>query len=46
LPTFLEAIAAWVADSEGFFRSIGQPIPTPETWKLVAIVLQAATIYE
>ena len=46
LATYLDAIAAWVLDSDGYFRNNNQPLPNPETWKVVAMILYAATMYE
>ena len=46
LDRFLEAMAAWVAASDGYFRNIGQPYPDDVNWSFFAGVLLAARIYE
>jgi hypothetical protein len=46
LSAYLDAMAAWVDDSEGYFKNHSQPLPDPEMWKLIALVLYAATMYE
>lgn len=46
LERFLEALAAWISDMEGYFKN--QEIPEPEQpdWHLVGQMLYAASIYE
>lgn len=46
LPTFLEALASWVEDMEGYYRNSGQPVPDPPTWKALGEMLLAARVYE
>jgi hypothetical protein len=46
LSSFLEAMVAWVADSEGYYRNHGQPVPDAETWRTLARVLYASRMYE
>ena len=46
LPSFLEALQAWVEDMDGYFANQGQPIPEQPSWQLLANILRAATIYE
>ena len=46
LDRFLEAMAAWVSASPGYFRNIGQPYPEDVNWSFFAGVLLAARIYE
>ena len=46
LATYLDAIAAWVKDSDGFFENNDLPRPNSEVWQVVAMVLYAASIYE
>jgi hypothetical protein len=46
LDRYLEALAAWIADSPGYFKNRGEPIPTEPTWGLVAQMLYAAHLYE
>lgn len=45
LPRYLEALAAWVEDMDGFYH--GQRRPVPEiAWQAVAEMMVAATLYE
>jgi hypothetical protein len=47
LPSFLEAMAAWVNDMDGFFRNVqGRSAPDHPSWQLFAQMLLAATAYE
>ena len=46
LPSYLEALAAWLSDSGGYYRNTDQPMPTAETWKTIATILYASKIYE
>jgi len=46
LDSFLEAMAAWVDDSDGYFCDTNQKLPKDEEWQLVATVLSASKIYE
>ncbi|MDA0644764.1 DUF7660 family protein [Nonomuraea ferruginea] len=46
LDRYLEALAAWMDSSPGFYRNMGQPEPVDATWSFVAHALGAATIYE
>ncbi len=46
LPNFLEALSAWLADSDGYYRYRGEPVPDQPSWQLIASALDAATIYE
>jgi hypothetical protein len=39
-------LAAWIADSPGYFKNRGEPVPTQPTWGLVAQMLYAAHLYE
>lgn len=44
---FLQALAAWLQDADGFYRNIGeQAEPEEASWQLFADALQAATTYE
>jgi hypothetical protein len=45
LPRYLEALAAWLHDCEGYYQNQGRTIPD-DPWKLLADALQAAKIYE
>lgn len=46
LPSFLEASAGWLGDSDGYYRNLGEPIPDAPSWRMVAEMLLAATLYE
>jgi hypothetical protein len=43
---YLEALAAWTSDMEGYFKNRGERIPDVPTWRLVAEMLLAAKYYE
>ncbi|WP_199896827.1 DUF7660 family protein [Streptomyces niger] len=46
LESFLEAMSAWIADSEAWFERRGLPLPSEEAWALVANAVMAASMYE
>lgn len=46
LPAYLEAMAAWVADMEGFYSSKGESPPARPDWKTLGEILAAARVYE
>ncbi|MEU9864189.1 hypothetical protein AB0D99_25270 [Streptomyces sp. NPDC047971] len=46
LAGFLEALAAWVEDADGWHRITGRELPTNGDWRFFAQALQAATMYE
>jgi len=46
LPTFLEAISAWIRDMDGFYANQGKDIPHDVPWKIFADILFAARSYE
>lgn len=46
LGSFLEALAAWVHDSPGWYQNIGKDLPGGGNWTFMARALQAATVYE
>lgn len=43
---FLEALAGWVEDMDGYYLGQGQSVPDKPDWKNVADMLMAAKIYE
>ena len=45
LETYLEAMAAWLEDAEGYYANMGRPIPS-NAWEIIADALQAARGYE
>ena len=46
LPEYLEALAAWVEDMEGYYRNSGEAMPSQPTWKMLGEVFLAARVYE
>jgi len=46
LPSFLEALAAWVDDADGWYGNASRELPVSGDWTFFARALQAATIYE
>ena len=46
LEDFLNALAAWVEDMDGYFANRGEPTPQTPDWKLIGQMLLAARIYE
>lgn len=45
--SYLQAMAGWLADADGFYRNIGENLDTAEpSWQLFADMLQAAACYE
>ena len=46
LESYLEALAAWLEDMDGYFEGRGETPPKEMSWRLLAQALTAATIYE
>jgi hypothetical protein len=46
LEAYLEAIAAWIQDMDGYYRHRGKQVPQHPAWKHVGEILLAARIYE
>ena len=46
LENYLEALASWVEDCEGYFQNRGEVTPSDPSWKLLGQVLLAAKFYE
>lgn len=46
LSSFLEAMAAWIEDMEGFYLNQNRPVPDQPTWNVLAEILLAARVYE
>jgi hypothetical protein len=44
--TFLEALAAWTDDMEGYYLNQGCPMPEKPDWEMIANMLNAAKLYE
>lgn len=45
LPDYLEALAGWLADCEGYYANKGVPIPW-SSWEVMQEAMRAATSYE
>jgi len=44
---YLQAVAAWLNDCDGYYKNTGQNIDTSQaSWQLFADALQAGAIYE
>jgi hypothetical protein len=46
LPSFLEALSAWVADMNGYYPNRGETVPKVPTWGMFGQIFLAARIYE
>ena len=46
LAAYLDALAAWMEDTDGYFLNVGEPVPDQPTWKMIGQGLLAATAYE
>jgi len=46
LDRFREAMEAWIADMEGYYKNRGEVPADPPTWKTFGDILIAATMYE
>ncbi|MET7912716.1 DUF7660 family protein [Streptomyces avermitilis] len=46
LPSFLEALAAWIDDADGWYSNAGRELPVSGDWTFFARALRAAAIYE
>ena len=46
LESFLDALAAWVEDMDGYFENRGESCPQSPSWKLAGQMLCAARVYE
>jgi hypothetical protein len=46
LRDYLEALAAWTGDMDGYFQHRGEPVPETPSWRLVGEMLAAAATYE
>ena len=46
LERFLDSIAAWVEDMDGYYLSRQKPVPDQPDWKVVGDILMAAKMYE
>lgn len=46
LASYLDAIASWTEDMDGFFINFNLPVPENVDWKTFAMILLAAKGYE
>ena len=46
LDSYMEAMAAWTEDSDGYYQNAGLPIPKTTSWQTLADILLAAKSYE
>lgn len=46
LESYLEGLAGWTEDMDGYFKNMQLPVPANVDWKLFANILMAAKIYE
>jgi hypothetical protein len=46
LGSYLEAFGAWVAVMDKAYRNRGETLPSQPSWKMIAEMLLAATMYE
>ena len=45
--SFLQAMAAWLNDCDGYYRNTGQSVDVEKpSWQIFADTLSAATVYE
>lgn len=43
---YLEALSAWVAEMDGYFKNQGLAVPVQPSWKLIGQILLASKYYE
>lgn len=46
LSSFLEAMAAWVSDMDGYYQNMGISFDERPSWRTIADILYASRIYE
>jgi hypothetical protein len=46
LSAFLDALAAWCSDMDGYYANMGEDLHKISPWRVVADMLMAARIYE
>jgi hypothetical protein len=46
LQRYLEALSRWVEDMDGYYLGRGEPVPEQPSWRTLADILMAATMYE
>jgi hypothetical protein len=45
LDDFLEAMAAWIDDMDGYYRNRGESVKEQPTWKVIGDILMGAKVY-
>ena len=46
LEDYLEAMEAWINDMDGYYLNTNQPLPKEPSWKTIADILIASSMYE
>ena len=46
LDSFLEALAAWTDEMDGYYRNMNEDAPVTPQWKTIADMLMSASVYE
>lgn len=46
LDSYLEGIESWTGDMEGYYENTNVPIPDSPSWRVMADILLAATMYD
>jgi hypothetical protein len=46
LEDYLEAMEDWVKDMDGYYLNTNQPVPEQPSWKTIADILFASSMYE
>jgi hypothetical protein len=46
LPSFLQAMGAWIQDMEGYYKNTNQDLQDISPWRVAADMLMAARMYE
>jgi hypothetical protein len=46
LVAYLDALAGWTEDMDGYFQNIGEEVPEQPSWSLFGKMLLAAKYYE
>ncbi len=46
LDSYLEAMKAWVEDSDGYYSDKGQTLPQAPSWRTIAEILISSKYYE
>ena len=46
LPSFLEAMAAWIEDMDGYYENRREQSLRQPSWQTIGEILKAATLYE